>query len=127
MARNPLSEFEKKLRKEIADNLKKYTNGITQARLADMTGIPSSTLSGYFAERSTINAGNVQKIAYALNIEKEDIDPRFKDEPLFYDTKISIILNQLNDINKEKVYGYAGKILEEQNEADITGLSEEKK
>lgn len=79
MARNPLSEFERKLRKEISLNLKKHTKGITQADLSAMTGIPTSTLSGYFAERSTINAGNTQKIADALGIEKQDIDPRFKE------------------------------------------------
>lgn len=81
MPRNPLSNFEKKLRKEIANNLKTHTKGITQQELSEMTGIPTSTLSGYFAERSTINAGNSQKIADALKIDKQDIDPRFKEAP----------------------------------------------
>ncbi|MED1404524.1 XRE family transcriptional regulator [Bacillus mycoides] len=80
MPRNPLSEFEKHLRKEIAQSLKKHTINITQKQLSEMTGIPSSTISGYFAERSTIKAGNTQKIADALNIDKSDIDPRFKDK-----------------------------------------------
>lgn len=79
MARNPLSDFEKRLRKEISLNLKKHTRGITQAELSARTNIPTSTLSGYFSERSTINAGNAQKIADALGIDKKDIDPRFID------------------------------------------------
>lgn len=79
MPRNPLSDFDKKLREEIASNLKKHTKGLTQADLSAMTGIPTSTLSGYFAKRSTINVGNTQKIADALGINKQDIDPRFKD------------------------------------------------
>lgn len=80
MARNQLSEFEIRTRKEISSNLKKYTKNITQGKLSEMTGIPASTISGYFAERSTINAGNLQKIADVLNIDKSDIDPRFNDE-----------------------------------------------
>lgn len=34
-------------------------------------------MSGYFSMRSTPNAGAVQKIADALNVNKSDIDPRF--------------------------------------------------
>lgn len=77
MPRNQLSSFDKKLRKIISANLKKYTSHLTQGQLSDMTNIPASTLSGYFAMRSTPNAGNVQKIADALHIDKSDIDPRF--------------------------------------------------
>lgn len=82
MPRNQLSAFDKKLRKEISENLKKYTAGITQNELSALTGIPTSTLSGYFAMRSTPNAGNVQKIADALNISKDKIDPRFNSNTL---------------------------------------------
>ena len=77
MPRNKLSKFDKELRAQISANLKKYTDGITQYELSEMTGIPVSTLSGYFAMRSTPNAGNVQKIADALYVKKSDIDPRF--------------------------------------------------
>lgn len=77
MPRNKLSDFDKRLRETIANNLKKYTSHLTQGQLSEMTGIPTSTLSGYFAERSTPNAGNIQKIADALGIDKSDIDPRF--------------------------------------------------
>lgn len=77
MPRHPLSPFDKKIREQIAENLKKYTNHLTQGQLSDMTGIPASTLSGYFAMRSTPSPGNLQKIADALNIDKSEIDPRF--------------------------------------------------
>lgn len=77
MPRNKLSKFDKELRAQISANLKKYTDGITQYELSEMTGIPVSTLSGYFAMRSTPNAGNIQKIADALHIDKSDLDPRF--------------------------------------------------
>lgn len=79
MARNQLSDFDKKLRQQISENLKKYTSHMTQSELSKLTGIPASTLSGYFAMRSTPNAGTVQKIADALNLQKSDLDPRFED------------------------------------------------
>ena len=60
MPRNKLSKFDKELRAQISANLKKYTDGITQYELSEMTGIPVSTLSGYFAMRSTPNAGNTK-------------------------------------------------------------------
>lgn len=79
MPRHRISEFDRQLRRTIALNLKKYTANITQGRLSEMTGIPASTLSGYFAERSTPGNEQVQKIADALNLNKSDIDPiRFK-------------------------------------------------
>lgn len=77
MPRNKLSEPEKIARQTIAENLRKFTHGMTQAELSAKTGIPKSTLSGYFAQRSTPNAGTLEKIADALNISKSDIDPRY--------------------------------------------------
>ena len=82
MARPSLSEYDKKLRRTISENLKRLTRNYTQQQLSEMTGIPVSTLSGYFAQRSTPNAGNVQKIADALHVQKSDIDPRFSPKAL---------------------------------------------
>ena len=79
MARAKLSEFDRNLRAKIAKNLKKVTKNYTQAELSELTGIPASTISGYFSERSTINNRNLQKIADAMNVKKSDIDPRFED------------------------------------------------
>ena len=77
MPRTELTIYEKAVRKIIAENLKRLTKGMTQNQLSEKTGIPQSTLSGYFAERSTPDPGRVQKIADALNVSKEEIDPRF--------------------------------------------------
>lgn len=77
MPRTPLSYEDKEIRKIIADNLKKLTHGYTRAQLSDMTNIPTSTLSGYFTEKSTISMENAEKIAEQFNVDKADIDPRY--------------------------------------------------
>lgn len=77
MPRTELTIYEKAVRKIIAENLKRLTKGMTQYQLSEKTGIPQSTLSGYFAERSTPDPGRVQRIADALCVSKEEIDPRF--------------------------------------------------
>ena len=126
MPRNALNEFEKGLRKQISENLKKYTPNITQNELSKLTGIPASTISGYFAMRSTPNATNVQKLANALNCSIADLDPRFADT--FIDTKkISNTENRKRDIqvqlqtlldeldNKDSINFYNGnKILDDE-------------
>nr|DAP95418.1 MAG TPA: Repressor protein CI [Caudoviricetes sp.] len=97
MPRNKLSKFDKELRAQISANLKKYTEGLTQYELSEMTGIPVSTLSGYFAMRSTPNAGNIQKIADALHIDKSDLDPRFSNSILKSDTNEDPELNNRDE------------------------------
>lgn len=97
MPRNKLSKFDKELRAQISANLKKYTEGLTQYELSEMTGIPVSTLSGYFAMRSTPNAGNIQKIADALHIDKSDLDPRFSNSILKSDTNEDPELNSRDE------------------------------
>ncbi|WP_251547916.1 helix-turn-helix domain-containing protein [Limosilactobacillus caecicola] len=78
MPRNKISPLELKAREDISNNLKYYSRGLTQKQLSEKTGIPTSTISGYFAKRSTPNAGAVQKLADALGVNKSDIDPRYK-------------------------------------------------
>lgn len=97
MPRNKLSKFDKELRAQISANLKKYTDGTTQYELSEMTGIPVSTLSGYFAMRSTPNAGNIQKIADALHIDKSDLDPRFSNSILKNDANEEPELNSRDE------------------------------
>lgn len=97
MPRNKLSKFDKELRAQISANLKKYTDGNTQYELSEMTGIPVSTLSGYFAMRSTPNAGNIQKIADALHIDKSDLDPRFSNSILKNDANEEPNLNRRDE------------------------------
>lgn len=76
MPRNNDTEFDKKVRAEIAANIKKYAErlGYSQQKLSDVTGIKQSTLSGYYRATSTPNAGQIQKIAMALGVKIEDID-----------------------------------------------------
>lgn len=104
MPRHTLSEFDKKIRKEISYNLKMHTRGLTQAELSLMTGIPTSTLSGYFSERSTISDKNVQKIADALGLDKRNIDPRFEGtkKASVMEEQLLNYFNTLNQIGKEE-------------------------
>ena len=80
MPRNKLSAFEQAARKLISANLKEYMHGMTKSELARKAGIPLTTLSGYLREKSTPNAGNLEKLALALNVKKSDIDPRYSFE-----------------------------------------------
>lgn len=70
------------LKKKIANNIlrlikeKKWS----QKKLAEQSGISTSTLSDYVNSRTLINPGNVEKIATALQVEKSDIDPTFKSD-----------------------------------------------
>lgn len=77
MPRNKLSPLDIKVREDISTNLKRLAHGRTQQQISDETGIPVSTLSGYFAKRSTPNAGAVQKLADYFGVNKSDIDPRY--------------------------------------------------
>lgn len=76
MPRNKLSPLEAQIRENISEKLKFYSRGMTQKELSKKTGIPVSTLSGYFARRSTPNIGAIEKLSEALNVNKSDIDPR---------------------------------------------------
>ncbi len=77
MPRNKLSPLDIKAREDISANLKRLAHGRTQQQISDDTGIPVSTLSGYFTKRSTPNAGTVQKLADYFRVNKSDIDPRY--------------------------------------------------
>lgn len=79
MARGSLNKYDKKVRNTIATNLKKLleSRGLTQVELSELVNIPASTLSGYFAERSTPTPGNIQKLADFFDVNKGNIDPRY--------------------------------------------------
>nr|DAH91940.1 MAG TPA: Repressor protein CI [Caudoviricetes sp.] len=101
MPRNKLSHFDRSLREQISENLRKYADHLTQYQLSDMTGIPVSTLSGYFAMRSTPNAEAVQKIADALHINKSDIDPRFSLNVLT-GSNMNVFIKRLRQVMSER-------------------------
>ena len=81
MPRNKLSPLDIKVRETISINLRRLAHGRTQQQISDETVIPVSTLSGYFAKRSTPNAGAVQKLADYFGVNKSDIDPRYGTSP----------------------------------------------
>lgn len=79
MERGQLTEYELKLRKSIAYNIKTLLKkkNMTQKELSSITKIPTSTLSDYLNAKSLAVPGNVQKIADALGVSKSEIDPSF--------------------------------------------------
>ncbi|TPR19957.1 XRE family transcriptional regulator [Apilactobacillus timberlakei] len=109
MARNKLSNFEIHIREEISQNLKRIikNKGITQTQLSDKSGIPASTLSGYFAKRSTPNVGMVQKLSDTLNVEKSDIDPRCADD--FSEKENKKVFDLKKAIDNDELMSYGGK------------------
>ncbi|MBP1044887.1 helix-turn-helix transcriptional regulator [Enterococcus sp. BWM-S5] len=103
MGRSPLTEFEIGLREIISNNLKKVTRGKTQAQISDITGIPPSTLSGYFAKRSTITEENLNIISEKFNVDRSEIDPRYAKNGFTYgnesESKFSTVVS-LEDLKK---------------------------
>lgn len=99
MARKPLSAEDREIRKIIAANLKRITHGYTRAQVSDMTGIPTSTLSGYFIEKSTISKENAEIIANKFGVDKADIDPRYSRKYDLIDLKKEIV-EELNEAKK---------------------------
>lgn len=118
LPRHELSPFEKNIRRIIAQNLKAASRNITQAELAGKTGIPTSTLSGYFAQRSTPSPANVEKLATALGIHKSAIDPRFDEDLLDNNINFEAIFAQLSPQRQRSVLMYA----KQQLQAQLAGL-----
>jgi transcriptional regulator with XRE-family HTH domain len=73
-------DYEEYLKNEIAKNLRRLIDKrrMTQKQLSEKTGIPVSTLSEYFRGNVLAPPGNIQKIALALDVSKDDIDPSFR-------------------------------------------------
>lgn len=117
MPRPPLTRFDKNLRSMISDNLSRLMQGKTQAQLAELSGIPASTISGYISKRSTPNPDQVEKLAKALGVSKSDIDPRYQTDKSTIN-RISDMLDpnyerlrssymKLNQVGQTKVADYA--------------------
>ncbi|MGG5313864.1 hypothetical protein IGL24_002567 [Enterococcus sp. DIV2371] len=119
MGRPTLNNFEKKLREDISNNLKRITKGKTQAQISEITGIPTSTISGYFAKRSTIKEENLIKIAKAFNVDKSDIDPRYSREYNYLNLKKEV-LDGLQENNENFV---SEKFEELAKKANETGMN----
>lgn len=71
--------LERLAREEISRNIKYYmslNNKISLQQLSELTGIPKSTLGNYTQKANSPTPEAVKKIARALNVNPEDIDPR---------------------------------------------------
>lgn len=120
MQRGQYTEYEMKIRKAIANNLRRLLkeNRMTQKRLSEITEIPTSTISDYLNEKSLAVPGNVQKIALALNVSKDQIDPSFGDASINEDPKLRFFEElesefniDLSDPEIQKMLKRAAKII----------------
>lgn len=80
MARAELTPKDIEYKKIIASHLHYLLNqkNAKQIDVYRSTGIPASTLTGYFKGTSLPSPKNVQKLADFFGVSKEDIDPRFE-------------------------------------------------
>lgn len=96
-----------------------------QVDIHKTTGIPTSTLTGYFKGTSLPTPGNVQKIADFFMVNKSDIDPRFKNtmqEVSVNTNNITTIYNQLTPDRQQNVYTYADNQLKEQQAGNVIAM-----
>ena len=80
MSRSELTPREKEYKRIVANRLSNLLSdkGAKQVDISNQTGIPTSTLTGYFKGTSLPSPGNVQKLADFFGVLKSDIDPRFE-------------------------------------------------
>mgnify|MGYP000798454867 FL=1 len=93
-------------------------SGKKQIDITRQTGIPASTLTGYFKGTRLPSPVNVQKLADFFNVLKSDVDPRFKkiSESDTDGLRIRLLskYEKLNTENKKKVVDYADNKLKDQ-------------
>lgn len=117
------TEFEMKLRRAIAENLRRLLkeHNMTQRELSEKAGLPTSTISDYVNGKSLALPGNVEKLAAALGVSKDEIDPSFSDDidvPDMYDPRIRFFEElerdlgiDLTDPDVQKMIKKAAKLL----------------
>lgn len=95
--------------KLVQDNLRRISKskGITQTNIAQKTGLSKSTVSDYFNAVSLISPGNLQLIADALGVDKEEI--YFKKEAKFVNLGL---YGEIYCGNGEVHYGHAIDVIE---------------
>lgn len=118
--RGELTPNEIRIRKEISNKLNDLLilNNKKQIDIHNSTGIPKSTLTGYFKGTSIPNSGNIQKLANFFGVKKSEIDPRYSSKIPYtgknVNSSIETIYKKLEPPRKEKVYSYAAEQLQEQ-------------
>lgn len=80
MPRKKLSVRDKQVIDIISINLQSILEqkGLQQKDLADITGIPKSTINDYVKGNTLAPPGNIEIMANALGVEKSDIDTTFR-------------------------------------------------
>lgn len=78
MARTSRTSFDSTMRRVISLRLERALaqKGWSKTKLAEESGISPSTLSGYFTAKYNMSPENLDALAKALDIPKEQIDPR---------------------------------------------------
>lgn len=78
MARTSRTSFDSTMRRVISLRLDRALaqKGWSKTKLAEQSGISPSTLSGYFTAKYNMSPENLDALAKALDIPKEQIDPR---------------------------------------------------
>lgn len=100
------TETDKKLMKDIGDNLKKILKSkrIQQKELAEITGLSTSAISDYVNGKTLMNPGTVQMIADALKISKGEIDPTYRGTKLdegnavLSENQVALIIKQAEEL-----------------------------
>lgn len=120
MPRTELTPQDKEYKKVISATLNELLqlSGKKQIDITRQTGIPASTLTGYFKGTRLPSPVNVQKLADFFNVLKSDVDPRFKkiSESDTDGLRIRLLskYKKLNTENKKKVVDYADNKLKDQ-------------
>ena len=108
MARGEQTPQEKEAMKIVSARLNGLisANNIKQKELSEITGIPTSTLSGYVKGSSLPIAGNIQKLADYFGVKKSAIDPRFETSDSDFEPEIKVLWtdNILKFVHYETTY-----------------------
>lgn len=80
MSKNELTPQEIEYKRVISSTLVDLLNksGKKQIDITKQMGIPASTLTGYFKGTRLPAPENVEKLARFFNVDKSEIDPRFR-------------------------------------------------
>lgn len=105
---NPMQREARKMFQENINKLLKK-RGLSQSKLSSLTNIPKATISGYVRGLSMPIPKNTEKLANALNVNIEDIDPRLSFS-FFENYDLDESMNELQPLEKEVVVTIVEKI-----------------
>lgn len=78
MSRGKLTPQDNQYKRIISDNLKSLGKNVKQIDISNKTGISKSSINGYFNGTRLPAPENVEKLATFFNVDKSEIDPRFR-------------------------------------------------